>query len=70
MKFVFFSAIMSNLLLSIIDNDQMYKFYFKRMFYELAKGEYSIVKFINGEEAINFLKKKFIDNEQLPDIIF
>ena len=61
---------MSKLLLSIIDDDQIYKFSFKRMIAELKIGECKIMEFSDGEEAIDFFKDKLTENEVLPDIIF
>ncbi|WP_405410313.1 response regulator [Maribacter sp. Asnod1-A12] len=61
---------MSKLLLSIIDDDEIYKFSFKRMISELDTIKCNIVEFSDGEEAIEFFKEKMTVDKELPDIIF
>lgn len=61
---------MSKLLISIIDDDKLYKYALQRMLRKLKINDLGIIDFSNGMEAIDFYNKRIIEGGELPDIIF
>ncbi|MEZ4944078.1 MAG: response regulator [Cyclobacteriaceae bacterium] len=57
------------LVISIVDDDEVYKFTIKRTF-DLLKLTKKILMFSDGEEAIDFLNDNIKNTQTLPDIIF
>ena len=53
----------------IIDDDRIYQFAARKTIERTGLAE-TISPFINGEEAINYLKKRIADQTSLPDYIF
>ncbi|WP_437372784.1 response regulator [Maribacter litoralis] len=61
---------MSKLLISIIDDDELYKYALRRMLRKLKINELGIIEFSNGVEAIDFYNKRIMEGGELPDVIF
>jgi CheY-like chemotaxis protein len=57
------------LVISIVDDDEVYKFTIKRTL-DLLKLTKKILMFSDGEEAIDFLNDNIKNTQTLPDIIF
>lgn len=53
----------------IIDDDEVYKFFMKRVL-KIKKIARDVISFADGEEAYNFINKNKENPEKLPDLIF
>ncbi len=53
----------------LVDDDNIFVFLAKRIIAE-TKFETEVTVFVNGQDAINFLKEVISQSELLPDIIF
>ena len=56
-------------ILCFVDNDEVYLFLIKKMI-EKKYGDCKVLEFINGLEAIEFIKENIEYPQLLPDIIF
>ena len=61
---------MSKLLISIIDDDELYKYALRRMLRKLEINDLGIIEFSNGVEAIDFYNRRIMEGGELPDVIF
>ena len=58
-----------NYKICIIDDDEVYKFFMKRVL-KIKKLAEDVISFPDGEEAYNFINKNKEHPEKLPDLIF
>ena len=58
-----------NYSICIIDDDEVYKFFMKRVL-KIKKLAEDVISFADGEEAYNFFNKNKENPEKLPDLIF
>ena len=58
-----------NYKICIIDDDEVYKFFMKRVL-KIKKLAEDVISFADGEEAYNFFNKNKENPEKLPDLIF
>lgn len=56
-------------ILSLIDDDEIYQYGFKRTV-EKSKFTKKVLVFSDGEQAINFMVDNIANSQMLPDVIF
>lgn len=60
---------LQNYSICIIDDDEVYKFFMKRVL-KIKRLAEDVMSFADGEEAYNFIYKNKKNPEKLPDLIF
>ena len=61
---------MKKFLISIVDDDELYRYSFKRILKEMEIENLGLMEFTDGEQAIDYVNRAIVEGGELPDIIF
>ena len=61
---------MSKYLIGIVDDDELYRYSFKRILKEMEIENLGLMEFSDGEQAIDYVNRAIVEGGELPDIIF